>query len=206
VYVPAAFAQPDVGKLHDFIDRHSFALLCSAGADGTPFASHLPLLLDRGAGPRGTLKGHMARANPQWRYADGQSVLAVFSGPHAYVSPAWYEAEDVVPTWNYLAVHVTGTLRAVHEPAEILGLVREAVAYFEGPRPAPWMLGGSPGYLERMARGVVGFRIEIGEIEGKWKLGQNHPPERRAKVARALLAEGGPDAEAIARLVEETLG
>src|SRR4051812_36029868 len=102
MYVPTAFAETDPAKLHDFIEAHSFGLLVSAPG-GVPVATHLPLLLERSTGPHGCLVGHVARANPQWEGLDGKPVLAVFSGPHAYVSPAWYESENVVPTWNYVA-------------------------------------------------------------------------------------------------------
>src|SRR3954469_15609634 len=112
MYIPAAFAERDLTKLHDFIEQHSFGLLVSQ-VDGLPFASHLPFLLDRTAGPHGTLIGHMARANPQWRTLAGQMALVVFSGPHAYVSPTWYEAANTVPTWNYAAVHATGRAEVV---------------------------------------------------------------------------------------------
>src|SRR4051794_6236182 len=110
MYVPSWFARTDPAELFVFMESHSFALLVST-RDGAPFGTHLPLLLDRTAGPHGTLIGHMARANPQWRDLDGRPVLAVFGGPHAYISPSWYEAENVVPTWNYVAVHATGTFR-----------------------------------------------------------------------------------------------
>src|SRR5262245_55708329 len=106
MYIPTAFAETDPGTLFGFIEAYSFGLLVSTHQGG-PFASHLPLLLEREAGPHGTLLGHMARANPQWHDLDGQEVLAVFSGPHAYVSPTWYESEQVVPTWNYVAVHAS---------------------------------------------------------------------------------------------------
>src|SRR5262245_59239169 len=99
MYVPAAFAETDLTKLHDFVERHSFGLLTSL-VDGLPFATHLPFLLDRDAGPFGCLTGHVARANPQWREAHGQTALAIFSGPLAYVSPTWYQAEQTVPTWD----------------------------------------------------------------------------------------------------------
>src|SRR5205807_1335826 len=112
MYIPAAFAEPDLRKLHDFIERHSFGMLVSS-VDGAPFATHLPFLLDRDGGPHGTLIGHMARANPHWREAAGQTGLAIFSGPHAYVSPSWYEAEQVVPTWNYTAVHASGRIQVI---------------------------------------------------------------------------------------------
>src|SRR5947209_12647305 len=129
MYIPSAFAQSDPATLHEFIERHSFALLCSMDENGVPFGSHLPLMLDPRAGH---LVGHMARANPQWRHADGKTVLVVFSGPHVYVSPSWYEAEQVVPTWNYVAVHVTGVLRAIHERDALLRIVQDAVVHYEG--------------------------------------------------------------------------
>jgi transcriptional regulator len=103
VYVPTAFAETDTTRLHEFIRRHSFSILTSFG-EGGAIASHLPLLLDADAGSPGQLLGHMARANPQWRRVDGE-VLAIFAGPHAYVSPSWYEEPNTVPTWNYVAVH-----------------------------------------------------------------------------------------------------
>jgi len=206
MYVPKAFQQTDLAELHRFIERHSFAVLCSTGEDGVPFASHLPLLMDRRSAPPGMLIGHMARANPQWRHADGQPVLAVFAGPHVYVSPSWYQAEDVVPTWNYVTVHVTGVFRAIHERDATLEIVREMVEFYEGGKSEPWRLGPPNDYLKRMLRGIVGFRIEITGIEGKWKLSQNQPPERREKVYRALDQQDGEDAQAIARLMRRMDG
>src|SRR4051794_35885289 len=116
MYVPAHFEQTDLATLHAFIEDHSFGLLTSM-LDGRLFASHLPFLLDRQAGPFGSLLGHVAKANPQWRQLAGQEVFVVFSGPHAYVSPTWYEAEHVVPTWNYVAVHAYGRCRLIEDPA-----------------------------------------------------------------------------------------
>src|SRR5262249_9518591 len=124
MYIPAVFAEPDLTRLHDFIEQHSFGLLVSQ-VDGLPFATHLPFLLERTAGPHGTLVGHMARANPQWREAGGQTALAIFSGPHVYISPTWYEAEQVVPTWNYTAVHVYGRVEVIDDEGALRDIVRE---------------------------------------------------------------------------------
>jgi transcriptional regulator len=206
MYVPKVFQQTDPAELHRFIERYGFAVLCSTGEDGVPFASHLPLLWDQRAASPGVLIGHMARANPQWRHADGKPVLAVFAGPHVYVSPSWYQAEDVVPTWNYVTVHVTGIFRAVHERDAMLEIVREMVEVYEGGKSEPWRIGPPNDYLERMLRGIVGFRIEITGIEGKWKLSQNQPPERREKVLHALGEQDGEDAQAIARLMRRVDG
>ncbi len=204
MYVPAAFVESDLATLHDFIERHSFALLCSQH-DGTPLASHLPLLVDRTSGAQGTLLGHMARANPQWRQAEGTEVLAVFSGPHAYISPTWYEADDVVPTWNYVAVHVYGRLRLVEDPQALLAIVRDTVAFYERSQPRPWTIRGSREFLDRMLRAIVGFHIEIVRIEGKWKLNQNQSEPRRRNVAAALRAKGEEHPTAIAELMERVL-
>ena len=125
MYVPAAFAETDTAKLHEFMRRNSFAVLTSNGEGGL-VASHLPLLLDADAGPNGHLLGHMARANPQWRDVRGE-VMAVFSGPHAYVSPSWYEEEGTVPTWNYVAVHAYGTFHLVEDRDGLLDILRRSV-------------------------------------------------------------------------------
>jgi transcriptional regulator len=201
MYVPPAFAETDPDKLHDFIERHSFGLLVSQ-VDGVPFATHLPVLLDRRAGPHGTLIGHMARANPQWRELDGQTALAVFSGPHAYVSPTWYEAENVVPTWNYAAVHAYGPAAVILDRPTLLEIVRRSVTAYEAALPRPWTLDESSLLVDRMLSQIVGFRIAIDRLEGKWKLNQNHPADRRTKVVRALRQRGDENAAGIADLME----
>ena len=204
MYVPAAFAEPDLAKLHDFIERNSFGLLTSL-VDGLPFATHLPFLLDRADGPHGGLTCHVARANPQWRQAQGQTALAIFSGPHAYVSPTWYEAEPTVPTWNYVAVHVYGRVEVVEDEVALREIVGRLVGVYEAAMPKPWALGGST-YVDRLLGQIVGLRLRIERIEGKWKLNQNHPIDRRRKVVEALRRRGGEDALAIAALMESMLG
>lgn len=204
MYVPAAFAETDTARLHDFIEAHSFGLLVST-RDGAPFATHLPLLLERDAGPHGCLVGHVARANPHWQHLEGQDVLAIFSGPHAYVSPAWYEAENVVPTWNYVAVHAYGRCSLVEDVEGLTRILRASVATYEQASPRPWSLDSETEFFAKMVRGIVGFRLEIERLEGKWKLSQNHPAERRERVARALRQRGGADDEAIADLMERRM-
>jgi transcriptional regulator len=204
MYVPTAFAETDQGKLHEFIAANSFGLLVSAQG-GEPFATHLPFLLDRDAGPHGTLTGHMARANPHWHGLDGRQVLAVFSGPHAYVSPTWYESEDVVPTWNYVAVHAYGICRVVDDFEALAGILAATVATYERPMPSPWSTDQGSEFFRKKARAVVGFRVEIGRLEGKWKLNQNHPREWRERVIRVLERSEDRDAREVARLMRETL-
>src|SRR5262245_22288245 len=137
MYVPPHFTVSDLGKLHAAIERYSFALIVS-GTGGQLVASHLPLLLDREEGTCGTLWGHFARANPQWRTAGGQDLLMVVSGPHAYVSPQWYQAERVVPTWNYVAVHAYGRLELVEDAARTRALVARMVQHYEASQSVPW--------------------------------------------------------------------
>jgi transcriptional regulator len=201
MYIPTHHRETDQGKLHDFIEAHSFGLLVST-LDGGLFATHLPFLLDR---REGRLLAHLARTNPQWRELEGREVLVVFSGPHAYVSPTWYEDENVVPTWNYVAVHTYGVCRLADEPDATADILSRTVAVYERPMPRPWAIDPSTEFFAKMARGVVGFRVEISRLEGKWKLNQNHPAVRREKVAHALAASADPDAQEIARLMAESL-
>ncbi len=204
MYLPAAFQQTDLPTLFEFIEQHSFGLLTSQG-DEAPFASHLPFLWERNAGPQGTLVSHMARANPHWRYADGQPVLVVFSGPHAYISPTWYAAENVVPTWNYVAVHAYGILEPIFETEDILEIVSRTVSRYEQPRQPPWNFEAETEFAAKLAQSIVGFRIELTRLEGKWKLSQNHPVERRQRVIAGLHAEGTTSAVEVAALMEATL-
>lgn len=201
MYLPSAFAETETQKLHEFMRRNSFATLTSQGASGL-FASHLPLLLEPDAGPHGCLVGHMARANPQWKDAHGEA-LAIFSGPHAYVSPSWYEEEGTVPTWNYVAVHAYGTFQVVGEREPLLEILRRSVQTYEGPRPSPWPFDESAKHVDTMLKAIVGFRIEITRLEGKWKLSQNQPEPRREKVMRALGQQPDADSQAIAALMIE---
>jgi len=203
MYIPASFSETDRTKLFDFIEQHNFGLVVSQ-LDHEPFASHLPLLLDRRAGPLGTLIGHMARANPQWQAAD-RNVLVVFSGPHGYISPSWYEAENVVPTWNYVAVHVYGVLHLVEEGETTLKILQDFVLLHEKSMPEPWRLPDGDEFAGRLAKSVVAFRVEITRIEGKWKLSQNHPRQRRQKVISALALQRDENSQAIAALMARTL-
>jgi transcriptional regulator len=204
MYIPAAFAECDLTRLHEFVEQNSFGLLVSE-VDRLPFATHVPFLLQRTTGPSGTLVGHMARANPQWQSLPGQTALAIFSGPHAYISPTWYEAEQVVPTWNYAAVHAYGRVEVVEDKDALLEIVQESVRVYEQAMPRPWSFDPLSTFMDRMLMQIVGFRIEIGTIEGKWKLNQNHPVERRTKVVRALGERGDENARAVAAMMRQRI-
>jgi transcriptional regulator len=203
MYIPASFAQPEIGKLHEFMRQNSFATLTSSGEHGL-ITSHLPLLFDAALRPNGQLRGHMARANPHRRDVRGE-VLAVFSGPHVYVSPAWYEERGTVSTWNYVAVHAHGTFHLTENRDELLETLRLSVNKYEGRRPKRWVLDESDEAIMRMLGAIVGFRVEITRLEGKWKLSQNHSSERRRKVIQALRDHPDEDSRAIVALMEEAL-
>ena len=199
MYIPAAFRESDTARLHEFMQQHGFALVTTDGAQGL-VASHLPLLLDPSRGPLGTLIGHFAKANEQARDF-GCEALVVFSGPHAYISPTWYETPNTVPTWNYVAVHAYGILKPVADRTALAGILEALVHQYEAPRPEPWVFDAGTEFHQKLLDAIVGFEIEITRLEGKWKLNQNHPPERRRRVIDALNSLGGDDRLEIARLM-----
>ena len=210
MYVPKHFAVTDRSQMHEFIKNNGFGILFShTGAE--PMASHLPFILDEkgpdenGSG-QGTILGHMARANRQWRYADGQQVLVVFHGPHAYVSPTWYQEKDTVPTWNYVAVHATGVFKAVENRAGMEDIVGRITDFYESSQPEPWQADFSTEYSGQMLKRIVAFEIAVTGLHGKWKLNQNHPERRRRLVAAQLRALGGDNERQIAGLMEDADG
>jgi transcriptional regulator len=203
MYVPSSFAVNDPAKLHAFIRQNSFATMVSQGNKGL-IASHLPFLLEPDSGPMGHLVGHMARANDQWRQVEGE-VLVIFDGPHAYISPSWYEEEGTVPTWNYVAVHAYGRFQVLPQRDDLLDILRRMVQTYEGPRSQPWVFDESAPYVQKLLETIVGFRIELDRIEGKWKLGQNHSEVRRRRAIRALQEQNDPGSQEIAALMAEWL-
>ncbi|MEM7028465.1 MAG: FMN-binding negative transcriptional regulator [Chloroflexota bacterium] len=203
MYIPKINVETDLATLWAFMQQYSFALLCSQ-VDGRPFATHIPFLLDAERGSQGYLTGHLAKANPHWQKCE-QEALVVFSGPHAYISPTWYDAANTVPTWNYLAVHVYGQFKLVDNRDHLRWIVEESVRVYEEMMPQPWQIDMSPERLDNMLNAIVGFEIEITEIQGKKKLNQNHSVERRENVIRALSNIETDDAQAIAREMIQTL-
>jgi transcriptional regulator len=187
-----------------------FADLVTLGTDGLE-GTPLPLMLDPSDGPQGSLIGHIARANPQWRTADvTQEALAIFSGPDSYISPSYYETKrlsgKVVPTWNYVTIHARGRISFFHEPEALLELVRRLTELHEGRRAAPWAVSDAPpDFIQSQLRGIVGLRLEITALTGKWKMSQNRSPADRAGVVAGLRADGGPEAEAVATAVAEAM-
>jgi transcriptional regulator len=190
MHVPEHFELTALRLRHEVMRAHPFALLVTT-VDGAPFATHLPLELDAEQGELGTLLGHVSRANPHWRaFESPVEALAVFAGPHAYVSPGWYPEGRRVPTWNYVSVHAYGTPRLMTEGPALEALLARLVTRYEGPD--GWSQDEQPAeFLEQLRRGVVGFEIPIARIEGKAKLGQNHSQAHRAGAIEGLRGAGG---------------
>lgn len=215
MYTPPAFAETRPDVLYDFLEAHPLGTLVTSSSDGL-FATHLPLLLDRTAGPLGTLQGHVARANPHHRYAAacetaGTEALAIFTGPDAYITPSWYatkrEHGKVVPTWNYVAVHVYGTLRVIDDVAFLRRHVTALSARHEGDRPQPWAVSDAPAeFIERLLPAIAGIELRITRLEGKWKASQNRSAEDVAGVVAGLSASGEPTDAAMAAIVRSRSG
>jgi transcriptional regulator len=197
MYQPPLFKEERLDVLHGLIQTHPFGLIISVGPDGEPMANAIPLLLDAAAGEKGVLRGHLARANPQWKLlAETGKALVVFQGPYSYVTPSWYESKKehgkVVPTWNYVMVQARGVVR-IHEDAAWLCAHVGALSYaHEHSRAEPWAVSDAPdGFIAGQLKGIVGFEIAITAIEGKWKVSQNRPVPDRVGVAAGLLADDG---------------
>lgn len=201
MYVPEHFKMDDEEEIYEFIERNSFAALISQH-NGEPCATHLPLLLDKGLN---TLYGHFARANDQWKDAEDQAVLAIFHGPHGYISPSWYETKIAVPTWNYSAVHVYGKMELLDNEKEVFDSLAKMVKKYEKPESSYQLQDVDPRYLAGMAKGIVGFKINITKIEAKAKLSQNHPPERQKAVIEQLENSPNPHDQQIAEQMKKNL-
>ena len=203
IYLPPAFTEARPAVLIDHIERHDFGLLVSHGAAGI-VASHIPFLVER-QGEELHLLGHLARPNPQVEeLRRGEEALAIFTGPHAYISPGWYAGGPSVPTWNYVDVHAYGTLRLIEEGAWLRRFLRRLTDRHEAANPVPWRMQDLPeAYLDGMLKGIVGLDITVTRLEGKYKLSQNRPAVDRPRVIAALEQRGDADALAVARLMRE---
>jgi transcriptional regulator len=201
VYTPPRFRETDEAFTLDFVAGNGFATLVSVGENG-PIATHVPIDLHRDDSNVPYLLGHMARANPQWRTLSPEhDVLAIYLGPHAYVSPRWYDHPNV-PTWNYLAVHVYGRPTVLTRPEDLLPLVRGQVEKYEADPERRYRVESlPPDLLERELRGIVGFRIAITRIEANAKLSQNRGPRDFDNVIAELEKRGDPGSRGVAELM-----
>ena len=190
----------------EFMRANPFAILIStapnSAGDESPFATHVPVVI-REDGDRVVIRGHVAKANPHWKYLEQQpQCLMIFHGPHAYVSTANYVTRENVPTWNYGAVHVYGTARVFSAQDELLGVLHELIPTFEAAYREQWE-GLSEAYRERMLGHIVGFEIMVAKMEAKFKLSQNRTKEEQANVIESLGAASDTTLSGTARLMRE---
>lgn len=208
MYNPAPFPEQRIEVLHAFIREHPLAAIVSHGENGLE-AAHVPVVLHPDIGPRGALRCHLARLNNQWKTIQSSpSILAIFQGPHHYITPSWYPSKKehgkAVPTWNYVAVHVRGQARTFEDRDELIAHVTALTDQNEQGFEVPWSVSDAPrDYIEAMAKAIVGIEISIESIEGKWKASQNRPVADRSGVVDGLKALGSPESLEMAQIVRE---
>lgn len=201
MYIPKQFKLEEEEEIKQFIDQYSFATLISQH-EGDPYATHLPLVFYTS---ENALYGHFARANGQWKDIGNQQVLAIFHGPHAYISSSWYETKDAVPTWNYVAVHVYGKMEIIEDPKVISNSLVDLVLKYESPESSYNLSEVDPSYFEGLRKGIVPFKIHITKIEAKAKLSQNHSKERQQLVIDQLENSSQENQRHIAALMKKNL-
>src|SRR5215510_2960520 len=206
MYIPKAFEGSEpVGR--EIMQAHSWALLITADETGAPIATHLSLLWQDDGSEHGCLLGHMARANPHWKLFNGAAdSLALFWGPHAYVSPTWYTPGPKVPTWNYVTVHAYGRPEIVSATPAVLMVLTKLAAVYEGSGNDAWGLGRlQPGNAAGQTQNIVAFRMKLDRVESKLKLSQNRELEDRHRVIAKLAASDSQDAQATAAWMKRVL-
>lgn len=203
MYIPRQYKLENLDQVRDLISQHGFAQLVSTAPDGTPIATHIPLMLIRNVQGTEVLTGHMARSNEQWRGFEARpKVLAIFQGPHTYVSSSWYAKENV-STWNYLAVHITGTVAQI-EGRKLLDSLKLLTDKYEQHEKQPrWYDSLSPDMINREIRGLVAFEISIDKIEAVAKLSQNRNPEDFQNIIRKLEERGDEQSSGIAEAMKK---
>ncbi len=207
MYIPPAFRETDLPFIHATMRAAGLANLVTATADGL-VCTPLPLFLDADEGEMGTLYGHVAKANPQWKAPPAGEALAIFMGPDAYVTPSWYEGKSgdgkVVPTWNYVAVHAYGPVEFFEDADRLLAVVTRLTDRHEASRPQPWAVGDAPPtFIQAQLRGIVGVRLPIARIDAKRKMSQNRNAEDRANVKEGLSRSADARERQAAALIPE---
>ena len=209
MYLPKHFEETRVQTLHELIHAHPLGALVVLTSRGLA-ANHIPFEVEPDPAPFGTLRGHIARANPLWRDSSREvEALAIFQGPGTYISPSWYptkrETAKVVPTWNYAVVHAHGAVRFIDDRAWLRGFVEKLTNRHESGRREPWKVTDAPAdYIDKQLGAIIGLEIPITRLVGKWKVSQNRPTQDRDGVVEGLLLEGGHSAAAIAKLVRQS--
>ena len=192
MYLPQHFEETRVEVLHQLIHEHPLGALVTLTSSGLT-ANHIPFEVEPDPAPFGTLRGHIARANPLWRdFSRDVEALAIFQGPGTYVSPSWYptkrETAKVVPTWNYAVVHAHGAVRFIDDRAWLRAFVEKLTNRHEAGRREPWKITDAPSdYIEKQLGAIIGLEITVARLVGKWKVSQNRPVQDRNGVVEGLL-------------------
>lgn len=202
MYIPPKFKLKDEAQIRAYIRQYPFATLITA-VDNYPIATHLPFILEQ-EGAQWYLLSHMAKANPQWKLLEEQPVLIVFQEPHAYISPTYYEKEENVPTWNYIAVHVYGAVEMLLESEQAVEVLEKTIAVFEKDFQGQWERLDD-GYKKRLLKGMVAFKIKIKNLEGKEKLSQNKTVQERQKISEGLLDASDSSAQQLGEIMKNKL-
>jgi transcriptional regulator len=194
MYIPAHFREARTEEQHALIRDYPLGLLITTGAAGLQ-ASPLPFHLVTEGPSLGILQTHLSRANPHWMAIDGLDALVVFQGSDAYITPSWYQSKEehgkVVPTWNYAMVQARGRVKVIEEQGWLRAQITRLTGDHESRRAAPWhVTDAPPAFIDAQIKGIVGLEIEIGHLEGKWKVSQNRPDADRPRVADGLDSEG----------------
>ena len=205
MYVPKHFEERDPDILSALMRQFNFALLVTA-RNGVPVGTHVPLHADDG-GKNGRLLGHLARANDHWQDFDGErEAMAVFQGPHSYISPNWYVSEGQVPTWNYATVHAYGKPRVMQDPGEVTDVLWRLVGDNENDTTGNWSMDKlSKGKVAAKLRSIIAFEMPIERLEGKFKMSQNREAEDAQGAANGVRAASGADADAVAAEIEKRM-
>jgi len=189
MYIPSHFKNDDAAEVRDFLTKNSFGILISQ-ADARLWATHIPLELDKNENGQDILTGHISKGNPQWKnFADNSGVLAIFPGPHSYISSSWYDHENV-PTWNYIAVHIYGKIKIMEGEKLISALTKIVHKYEAGSAKPVSVENMSEQYLHKQINGIVGFEIEIDEIQPAYKLSQNRDAVNHTNITNELEKKG----------------
>lgn len=198
MYTPKSYREERLEVLHALMAAHPLGALVRMGEDGL-CADHLPFEIapPMPDAPFGTLRAHVARANPLWR-GDGVETMVIFQGPHAYITPAWYAEKELsgeeVPTFDYAVVHAHGTLRVIDERDWLLDFLARLTNRHEADQAQPWQVGDAPpAYIDKLLKAIVGIEIVLTRLEGKWKMEQKNSLQDRTRVARELTRDGMPE-------------
>jgi len=207
MYIPRANEEKRIPVLHELIGSHPFASLITMGSGGL-FASHIPMVLEQDGSEFGVLKGHISRANTQWKTFDpAVEALAIFAGDQQYISASWYPGKDEdgkeVPTWNYVVVHAYGPLLLHEDPAWLLAHLESLTNIHEAASEQPWKVSDAPpDYIQSQIKGIIGLEIPIRRLEGKWKTSQNRNERDRQAVSEGLAKQNTPESLAMKALVD----